>query len=181
MYLGASKPAFEVRMMSKHLRSTIICLSFPLLVSIVICGCEASNPFTPVWPAEVLLSAPEESEVQGQKYVLETSLWRDFMPICPPDGDPMIALIHVCTKDSSDLPAELNITRVWVVNGKEVWETKFSGQAPRPNSFTLERIARGGPKWGPDLKVNVVVGLVYKPEDRIYLLKASDQLIFSTH
>ncbi len=134
----------------------------------------------PTWPAEALLPAPEESEVQGQTYVLETSLWRDFMPISPPDGKPLIALLRVRTKDSTEVPPELDIDWVWVINGKQVWEVKFSGQATRPNSFTLERVARNGPKWGPNAEVNVVVGLVYKPSKRIYLLKAPNQLIFRT-
>lgn len=155
---------------------------FSLLIftSIIFWGCKGSKPFMPTWPVNILLSAPEESEVQGRTYVLETYMWRDFMPISPPDGKPLIAIIRVCTKDSTQLPAELEIDRLWVIKGKDVWETRFSGQGTRPNPFTLERVAREGPKWGPNVKVDVVAGLVHEAEDMIYLLKASDQLIFRT-
>jgi hypothetical protein len=159
-----------------------IAIWFSLLIfaSITFWGCKGSKPFMPTWPVDILLSAPEESKVQGRMYVLETYMWRDFMPISPPDGKPLIAIIRVCTKDSTRLPAELEIDRLWVIKGKDVWETRFSGQATRPNPFTLERVAREGPKWGPNVKVDVVVGLVHEAEDMIYLLKASDQPIFRT-
>jgi hypothetical protein len=151
-----------------------------ILVSTAFWGCKGSKPFMPTWPVDILLSAPEESEVQGRTYVLETELWRDFMPFSPPDGKPLIALIRVCARDSAELPAELDIARLWVIKGKDMWETRFSGQAARPNLYTLERVARDGPKWGPNVRVDVVAGLVHEADDKIYLLRASDQLIFRT-
>jgi hypothetical protein len=166
--------------MHKQSLKMVIWCSLLILAPLIFWGCKGSKPFMPIWPVDILLSAPEESKIQGRTYVLETYMWRDFMPVSPPDGKPLIAIIRVCTKDSNELPADLDIDRLWIIKGEDVWETEFSGQATRPNPYMLERVAREGPKWGPNVKVDVVVGLVHDAEDMTYLLKASDQPIFRT-
>lgn len=54
-----------------------------------------------------LESAPEEIEIDGRKFGLEAYLWRDFMPFCPPDGQPLIALIRITAVDSLQFPASV--------------------------------------------------------------------------
>jgi hypothetical protein len=130
----------------------------------------------------MLISSPEQIEVDGRKYILETYLWRDFMPISPPDGKPLIALIRVTALDLMPFPATLDADRLWVINGQQVWETEFSNEElpENPNRrHQLEKIARSGPKWGPGLYVDVVVRIVdYKNKE--YLLRASKQYIGRT-
>jgi len=43
--------------------------------------------------------------------------------------------------------------------------------------LSLEKIVRDGPYWGPDISVDVVVRIVDKESNNMYLLKASNQLI----
>lgn len=149
----------------------VVAVSFFLVLS-----CGKKLPTVPIFD---LLSAPERVEINGRQFVLETYLWRDFMPISPPDGKPLIALTWVTAIDSAPFPSSLNATRLWVVNGEQVWEAKFSDE-PRPPTppHQLEKIARNGPKWGPGLQVEVVVKLVYNNKD--YLLRASKQPIWRT-
>jgi hypothetical protein len=126
------------------------------------------------------LSAPEQVEIDGRKYVLETYMWRDFMPMCPPDGKPLIAIIWVTAVDSLEIPSSLGANRLWIIKDKEVWETKFTDEQHQPYyDFQLEKIARDGPKWGPKIQVDVVVRLVDKG-NKTYLLKASNQWIGRT-
>jgi hypothetical protein len=150
-----------------------------LLACILVSGCGADKPTKPTLPIDILLSAPEQVEIEGRKYVLETSLWRDFMPICPPDGEPLIALIWVTATDSLEFPSSINADRLWVIKDHEVWETKFSNEA-RPKEpyrkHQLEKIARDGPKWGPRIQVEVVVRISEKNKGT-YLLRASNQRI----
>ncbi len=127
-----------------------------------------------------LLSAPETVEIDGRQYVLETYLWRDFMPISPPGGKPLMASIRVTATDERAFPATLKVDRVWVVSdAQQVWETDLGGEARQPTANQLETIARNGPKWEPGTTVDVIIRLI-DSDNRSYLLRASGQQIVRT-
>lgn len=154
-----------------------------LITCIFIMGWGCSKPTTPKVPINILLSAPEQVEIDGRKYVLETSLWRDFMPFCPPDGEPLIALIWITATDSLEFPSSINADQLWIIRDHEVWETKFSNEVKPKEPYRkhqLEKIARDGPKWGPRIQVEVVVRISEKNK-RTYLLRASQQWIGCTY
>jgi hypothetical protein len=160
-----------------HLKKSIILV---LLIFNAISGCklfESSGPSIPD-----LLAAPEQIEIDGREYILETYLWRDFMPVSPPDGKELIALIWVTAIDSLTFPSSIDANRLWVVNDELVWETEFS-EEERPEDpnreHQLEKIARDGPKWGPGIQVEVIVR-VTDEKDSTYLLRAADQWIYRT-
>jgi len=155
-----------------------------VLVLVLLSCCE--GPFSPLPTVEMLLSSPEQIEIEGRQYVLETYLWRDFMPVSPPDGKPLIALIWITAVDLLPFPGALDADRLWVVNDQQFWETEFSDEerpADPNRKHQLEKIARDGPKWGPGIYVDVVVRIVYYKtagHKKEYFLKASRQLIGRT-
>jgi hypothetical protein len=128
-----------------------------------------------------LKSAPEAVEVGGHTLRLETYLWRDFMPISPPDGRPLSAVLRVLAADGRPLPPDLRADRLWVLKGGEVWTTALG--APRPEDASRpdrrEYVARGGPKWMPGERVDVVVRL-QDGTGAMHLLRAVDQRIERT-
>lgn len=127
-----------------------------------------------------LLSAPETVEIDGRQYVLETYLWRDFMPISPPGGKPLMASIRVSAKDERAFPAGLKVDRLWVVSdAQQVWETELGDDVRQPSASQLETVARNGPKWEPGTSVDVVIRLL-DGNNRSYLLRASRQQIGRT-
>ncbi len=106
------------------------------------------------------------------------------MPSCPPDGRPLIALIWVTAIDQQPFPAMIDADKLWIINGHQVWETEFSNEKrPQdPNRLhQLEKVARDGPKWGPDIYVEVVVKIKNYNNFNSYLLRASNQYIGATH
>jgi hypothetical protein len=138
------------------------------------------DPFT----LEKLLSAPEQIQIDSRSYRLEASLWRDFMPSCPPDGKPLTALILVTAIDQLPFPANVDADKLWIINGQQVWETEFSDEeiVQDPNRrHQLEKVARDGPKWGPDIYVEVVVKVKNYNNSNSYLLRASNQYIGATY
>ncbi|MBN1695433.1 hypothetical protein JW879_08540 [candidate division WOR-3 bacterium] len=160
-----------------YLKKLII---FAAVISILIPGCklfELSGP-----SIEELLDAPEQIEIDDREYILETYLWRDFMPVSPPDGQPLIALIWVTAIDSLAFPSSIDANRLYIVNDEQLWETEFSDEDRPVNpsrEHQLEKIARDGPKWGPNIQVEVIVKVV-DGENNTYLLRASDQWIHRT-
>jgi len=122
--------------------------------------------------------APPLVTVDGVSFRLDTFLWRDFMPISPPDGKPLVAVLRILTTDGSSIPASVAADSVWVYNGSEVWATAVVEEQPRNNSY-FEVVAREGPKWGPGIEVDVVVRLRDGAGHR-FLLQARRQLISRT-
>jgi len=127
-----------------------------------------------------LRAAPEKIEINGTEYTLETYLWRDFMPICPPDGRPLVALVKVKAPGETAISSKIDATRLWVVKGKEIWETEFANEEGSAIGDTLEKIGRDGPKWGPGITVDIVVKIIDLKSGKSYLLKASNQYIHRT-
>jgi hypothetical protein len=128
-----------------------------------------------------LRAAPEKIEINGTEYTLETDLWRDFMPISPPDGGPLVALIKVRTPGETAISAKIDATRLWVVKGVEIWETELASWEGSTIGDTLEKVGWNGPKWGPEITVDVVVRIIDLESGKSYLLKASNQDIIGTY
>ena len=124
-----------------------------------------------------LQAAPEEIEIDDTEYTLETDLWRDFMPISPPDGKPLVAVIKVEAPGETAIRSKIDATRLWVVKGKEIWETELANEEGSTIGDTLKKIGRDGPKWGPGISVDVVVKIIDLKSGTDYLLKASNQYI----
>jgi hypothetical protein len=111
-------------------------------------------------------SAPERVEIGGREYMLEANAWRDFQPVAPPGGQPLVVVVKVSPSDMMPLPSDIAIDRVWVLNGKEQWSAK-----PEPGATSLETAVRNGPKWGPGIKVDVVARL--KQGEKTWLVRAA--------
>ncbi len=109
-------------------------------------------------------------------------MWRDFQPISPSDGKPLIAIFWVYSADSTALPAGLMADAAWVVSGESVWDTYFTDEEPPPSEqqpYQLHEIAREGPKWGPGIEVDAVVRL-RDGNGEVYLVRAPSQYISRT-
>jgi hypothetical protein len=129
------------------------------------CGGDPTGPRNAPWELmgvaqlAAVRGAPEAVQIGGVKMRLSTFLWRDFMPVAPPDGEPLRALLSIVTADSSAFPAHLKADAAWVLNGRLAWATGVQESRRVPGEPVLEVFAEGGPKWGPGIEVDVVVRL----------------------
>ena len=158
------------------------------LATLLLAGCGSDltrprlSPSELVAPAELarVRAATDSVTAEGAALRLSTFLWRDFMPIAPPDGDSLRAVLRITTADSSAFPPALRADAAWVLNGRDVWATWVRETRQRlPGDPTLEVGAEGGPKWGPGIEVDVVVRL-RDAADRAWYLRARQQLIHRT-
>ena len=136
------------------------------------------NPTAPVsLSVPKLRAAPTVVTLAGKPLVLEASLWRDFMPISPPDGQPLVAVLQIKAADGSAVPSSVRADAAWVVFGDEVWATPVAEEQARDETAPFyEVVARDGPKWGPGVTVEVIVQLRDGVGPTV-LLRAPDQLI----
>jgi hypothetical protein len=132
-----------------------------LTMTLVAIGCSDNGvEVPPEIPVSRLLAAPETIPVQGRLLSLSTILWRDFQPNSPPDGKPLISIIIVAAADTAQLPTSISIDAVWIVCNNQVWSSWFTNEPIahdllKPNRIV--KIARQGPKWGPNVGVDVIV------------------------
>ncbi|MEM7556107.1 MAG: hypothetical protein AAF378_18805 [Cyanobacteria bacterium P01_A01_bin.84] len=140
-------------------------------------------------PVRDLEQIPIQVIIAGRTYTIESYIWRDFMPISPSGGKGMMANIKLIAQDENPIPSNLLPDKLWVIkkNQDEVWETMFSDE-PRFSPGVVEIVARGGPKWEPGIKVDVVVrlssrGTLQKGEQNdsnTYFLRLPNQTIQRT-
>jgi hypothetical protein len=142
-----------------------------------------SNDPSNVTDLPELAAIPTEIAIGAQKISLDIFLWRDFQPISPPEGKPMLALVKLVNPESNEAIALEGVaaTRIWVFHrddksnnaSGEIWTTQLTQQ------LASEYMARQGPKWEPGTQIDVVVEIVDDAEN-VYFLKAAQQIIQRT-
>lgn len=141
-------------------------------------ACKGSDSVAPL-PVDELRAAQLVARVEGKELILLPYLWRDFQPVAPPDGQPLIAGLRVRAADSTAVPSTIRIDAAWIVFGDQVWATSVGEGRFETSPWPFyEVVARNGPKWGPGVRVDVVVRI--RHSGTTSLLRAADQLIGRT-
>jgi hypothetical protein len=150
-----------------------------LTATLVLHACGAQAPTAPS-PTD-LAAAPTRVVFAGTSLVLDAELWRDFMPVTPPDGRPLIAVLRVRTEDGSRVPAAVGADTVWLLSGGDTWSTTPREEQSRDDTApAYELVARDGPKWAPGTAVDVVVRL-HDRAGRQALLRVANSPIKATY
>ena len=108
-----------------------------------------------------LRSAPVEVTVQGAPLRIGAELWRDYMPVSPPEGRPLAGVVWVWASDRAVAGPVPDADRAWVLHGDSAWETVPVKEPPpaESDSFLSRYAIREGPLWGPAAPVHVVLRL----------------------
>ena len=153
---------------------------FAALAGLLIISCSDDGVSVPPdIPIQTLLTTPDTIVVENRKMYLSTFLWRDFQPVSPKDGKPLIALVYVTGVDTMQLPITISADAVWIVYNNQAWKSWLVNQDIPPADVKqncLVKIARDGPKWGPYIYVDVIVR-VRNGDGSSQLLRASEQYI----
>ena len=106
-------------------------------------------------------SAPDVLVVAGLPVSVKVQLFRDFMPTVPPEGRPLGGAVHLRVPGREDFPSIVRDAYLWVLNGDQVWFEVLRRQddvsSPPDQVHFIPR--DGGPRWGPEVFVDVVVGV----------------------
>lgn len=130
-------------------------------------------------PAEVR-NAPLEVAVQGAPLRLGAELWRDFMPVSPPEGRPLAGVVWVWATDRASAGPVPKADRCWVLHGDSAWATLPIPEPPPAvsDSFLARYALRDGPLWEPGSRADVVLRLT--GERGPILIRAAGQVITRT-
>jgi hypothetical protein len=117
-------------------------------------GCRSGRPAT--LSTAQLREVPLQVTFGGQTLVLESYLWRDFMPVAPKEGRPLAAVLRLRAR-GEPVSRAVEVDSAWVIWGDRVWAT--APKADAQSGGDRELLARGGPRWPPGTEVEVVVRL----------------------
>ncbi len=151
-------------------------------ISLFIFGCSDDGvSIPPDIPIQKLLSTPDTIVVENRRIYLSTYMWRDFQPISPENGHPLIAIVYLTAVDTIPLPKNISADGIWIVYNNEVWKSWLTSESTPPEikPNRLVKVAREGPKWGPNVFVDVIVRIT-DGKGGSQLLRGSKQYIGRT-
>ena len=154
-------------------------LMVALFLTIIISGCEKDNIQNPNIKVDQELvielnnKATSSIIIDAHNYFLDTFLWRDFQPISPPNGKPLISINWLIRADSNAIPANIKLKLQYVIYGDSVWIADYTNETHPTPDFKQEKVSRNGPKWGPYVPVNVIAKITDTIAHLDYYLKRS--------
>lgn len=145
------------------------------LVFIGLASCEKNTDMPESDFINVLKNSPETIEISDNSLSLKVSLSRDFMPVCEEDGRPLYCVVGVYNSQGLDLDEEVSLKKIYVINGERIWSSKIK----KSNMISEEvyGFADNGPKWGPNITVDVVCEFEYKGLIRRIISKAQNIIL----
>ena len=128
--------------------------------------------------AKELRSNPETIALANNNLVLETYLWRDFMPVSPPSGSKMIGVGKLTDVNQVRIPQSITLRKQYVIKGDEIWIANY-GEIRNSPEHILEGVVRNGPQWDTGIEVDVVCE--FQHQGKTYRLLAKSQPINATY
>ena len=128
--------------------------------------------------ADSLRLSPAAVQIGNDSLFFSTYVWRDFMPMIGKDGSGLYCSNQLTYKDSLPIPSGLTIKTQYVINGNQVWADQYPN-VNNEESSVIEAVINGGPKWAPDILVDVVCE--FKIDNHTYRIIARQQKINATY
>lgn len=109
--------------------------------------------------ADELKTSPTTISINGSTLTLDAYVWRDFMPPTTTDGDPMRSTVQLNLISGPEILSQVHLVRQYVVMNNEVWAADLYYLSI--GTSTLEGTSANGPKWGPNIIVDVILEFTY--------------------
>jgi len=135
--------------------------------------------YDPLLTEELLGNSFDTLSIDSYHYFLNVWLNRDFMPICPPDGRPLVCLNCLISMDSTVIPQNIDIIKQYVINNDTIWIKQYVDEDEREEmiNFKLCKVAGDGPMWNPGIFVDVIVEVYDSRTDSTHFVRALEQYI----
>ena len=133
--------------------------------------------------SQIKREAAETLTIGSNSFVLDAYLWRDFMPISPENGKPMISINWLICTELVKIPDNLSMVRQYVIYKDDIWIADYENEEPAPSlpEYKIERISRNGPTWGPDIYVDVISQIHDSKTNKDYYIVRKNVYIIRTN
>ena len=118
--------------------------------------------------------------INSHDYFIDAYLWRDFMPISPPNGKPLVSINWLISADSSAIPDNIKLEQQYVISGDSIWIANYDNVTHQTPEYKIEKVSRDGPKWGPFVHVDVIAKISDSNTKLDYYLKLKGVYILRT-
>jgi len=120
-------------------------------------------------------------EIDNQTLVLEAYLWRDFMPgPSNENGSSLNAINRLVSIDSTSMPGSIDLIRQYVIHNDSIWLSDYEEETRSSPDYKIEKISRNGPKWDPQIQVDVISKIYNSDSKKDYYLRLKDVYIERT-
>ncbi len=164
---------------NSEIMKNILFISLAIVVGLCSCKKEVvdGNIKTNSKLASELKSSPEAIMIGNNNLILETYLWRDFMPVAEVGGSKLLCVNKLTDIDSLAILNTISLKKQYVINGDEIWMADYTAVTNNPPHI-LQGSTQNGPKWGPDIYVDVVCE--FEHAGTTYRIIAKSQMIYKT-
>jgi len=125
-----------------------------------------------------LQASPEMINLNNKLLIIESEIWRDFMPPGDGSGSPLMVRVVLSERNQRLIDKSISLEKVYLINQDKLWSKSFDS-TDSSSPYQLSGTARSGPKWGPDIKVDLICEFTFQGET--YRLIAKDQEIYATY
>lgn len=116
--------------------------------------------------------------IDGHRYILDAILYCNLMPISPPESKNLTSINRLINIDSVSVPDNLDITDQYVINNDSIWLAKYHEPPIESLPYMIEKISFNGPKWGPNISVDVFVKINDSDNKKDYYIKKNGVQIY---
>ena len=156
---------------------------FIIIIVLSLFGCDKNG--TEIDDEQILQIRSEAIDtliIGANSFVLEAYLWRDFMPVSPKNGRPMVSINWLISTDSVDIPDNIKMVKQYVFYDELIWEVNYVNEVSAPSlpKYKMERISRNGPKWGPKIYVDVISQIYDSNTNKNYYIERKEVYVERT-
>jgi len=162
----------EKNMDSKKMNS--MARIFAILIVLSLSSCDKTN--SEIDEKQILQireDAVDALIIDSKSFILDAYLYRDFMPISPKNGQPMVSINWLISLDSVDIPDNISMVKQYVFYGDSIWVANYEDKAPTPDlpKYKMMRISINGPKWEPKVYVDVISQIYDSKTNKNYFIE----------
>lgn len=161
-------------------------ITFTTLIILISCEKEGINESNIRIDKELISELNSKSYdtliIESNRFVLDAYLWRDFMPVSPSDGKPMISINWLRDIDSTEISDNIDLIEQYVVYNDSIWISEYENESSSTQpDFKIEKISREGPKWGPEIYVDVISKVRVSNTNSDYYIRIKDVFVERTN
>lgn len=129
-------------------------------------------------PIPSLLESPESLVIGNYTLAIQSDIWRNYMPPIDSTGSNLFAAVVISETQQKVLANKLTLEKVYLINQEELWSKTFDSR-DSSSPYQISGSVNNGPKWGPNIKIDLVCEFSFQGEK--FRLLAKDQDIYATY
>jgi len=145
------------------------------------CSCEHTEPEVPTppddHPYKPVSNVSKTQPIGIYNFRLEAYLARNFMPIIPSGGAPLVAVINLVETGQKDIKGKFELQTFKIAASERTWQPTFLADTIPGNEYEIKKVSHDGPQLAPGRFVDVIGEFKSSETGKIYEILASRQEI----